>query len=248
MLRCPRQHRFRYVEKLPRIANGDMVQGRCAHGAIEHNYRQKVEAGVDLALDEVTGFFAEQFDVAVRNEEIDWRDASPEVLRSQGIDIVTLYQTEIASRVTPLMVEKPFAVDLGDSFPFVLTGRFDLVDSAGAIVDNKFLARTPSEAAVHADLQLSVYALAYRLLFREQEAGLRIEGVVKNKTLKAVSIATERTDDQCRWVLGLIEEVGRAIQAGVAYPDPTGWWCSRHHCEFWGECMGDTERKPWQTS
>jgi CRISPR/Cas system-associated exonuclease Cas4 (RecB family) len=233
-LRCPRQYDYRYRQRLPLVTTGTLLQGRIYHSVAERNYRQKVQSSVDLPEDELTGQCAEWFDEAVRIEEVDFENQDPATLKEQAVELVRLYTREIATAVRPALVEKPFRLSLGAEFPYDLTGRWDVIDADGVIIDNKVFAKTPSQADLDADLQLTLYALAYRLLFQEEEAALRIDAAVKTKEPKVVQLRTTRTNAECRWLLRLIEEAVDAIERGACYPNP-GWQC--RYCAFSEGCL-----------
>lgn len=234
LMRCPRQYDFRYRQRLPMPTNGTLLQGRLYHSVVERNYRQKVQSGVDLEEGELVDQYIEWFDEAVRIEDVDFEGQDPPALKDQGVELIRLYAREIAPAVQPAAVEKPFRISLGDGFPYDLTGRWDVIDAEGVIIDNKVYAKTPSQADVDADLQLTVYALAYRLRFQEEEAGLRIDAAVKTKEPKAAPLATTRTNAECRWLLRMIEEAVCAIDQGVRYPSP-GWTC--RYCSYADGCL-----------
>lgn len=237
-LRCPRQYEFRYLEGLKIPPSGAMVLGRSWHETLEHNFRQKIDSDRDLGLREMQEFFAAQFDAALANEEVTFEaDERAGQLKDQGAAIVAVHHQAIAPNVRPRLVEERFAVDLGADFPFDLVGVWDLIERDGTIVDNKTFARTPRQEDVDKDLQFTAYALGYRATRDEIEPGMRMDAIVKNKNPKAVQVHTQRTNEDCRWLLRLIEQVGEAIESGIFYPNPNGWHCSRRYCGYWTRCM-----------
>jgi RecB family exonuclease len=240
-LRCPRQYEYRYVlgQKIP--PSGAMVQSRAWHRALEYNYRQKIESDQDLPLSDMQDYFVSEFDSNLSSEEIAFQpDERPGALKDQGTVIVATHHTEIAPSVHPAIVEEQFTVDLGDDFPFSLTGIWDLIERDGTIVDNKAYGKTPRQEDLDKDLQFSTYSLAYRALYHRTEPRLRMDAVVKNVKPKAVQLYTQRSNSSCQWLLRLIEQVGMAITAGTYYPNPNGWHCSPTYCGFWNQCMGES--------
>jgi len=238
-LRCPRQYAFRYIQGIRTPASGAMIQSRVWHETVERNYRQKIASHADLPIADLQAFFAERFDEVLRFEEIAFESGEdPGALKDQGLAILAAHHHEIAPRVKPLLVEKPFRVSLGDQFPYELTGVWDLVEEDGTVVDNKAYSKTPNQHDLDRDLQLTVYSLAYRAAFGEIEKGLRVDAVIKTKDLKALQLRTARTNRDCQWLLGLIEEVAGAIAQGVSYPNPNGWHCAPRFCGYWDRCMG----------
>jgi RecB family exonuclease len=243
-LRCPRQYEFRYIEGLKVPPSGAMVQSRVWHETLELNYRQKVVSDEDLALGEMQEFFAARFDEAVAGEEVAFEpDEKPGKLKDQGTAIVAAHHGTIAPAVRPALVEERFTVDLGEEFPFDLVGVWDLVERDGTIVDNKAYGRQPRQEDLDKDLQFTAYALGYRTTHGRVEPGLRMDAIVKTRNPRPVQLHTRRTNDDCRWLLGLIEQVAKAIDAGVFYPNPQGWHCSPRFCGYWDRCMGRTNRR-----
>lgn len=102
-------------------------------------------------------------------------------------------------------------------------GIWDLITKDGWIVDNKFFAKTPSQADLDKDIQMSFYSLAYRLLFNEPEKGIRLDCVIKNKNKKTFQIATNRTTEELQWTVNLINETAKAMETGIYPPNPSGW-------------------------
>lgn len=238
-LRCPRQYEYRYIKGLKIPPSGAMVQGRVWHQTVELNYRQKIDSDSDLALGEMQEFFAEQFDVALKAEEVAFdEDEQPGKLKDQGVSIVAAHHRAIAPAVRPLLVEEKFTVDLGEDFPFDLVGVWDLVERDGTIADNKSYSRTPNQADLDKDLQFTAYSMGFRATRGEIEKGLRMDAIIKTKEPKALQLNTRRTNEDCRWFLGLVEQVAQAIESGNFFPNPTHFMCSQKFCGFWSQCMG----------
>ena len=240
-LRCPEQFRFRYIEGKKVPPTGAMMQSKVWHKTVEENYRQKIQSEQDLPLDHMQEFYAAEYETALKAEEIAFEsDENPGQLKDEGIAITTVHHKLIAPRVRPMLVEEKFTVNLGDDFPYDLVGVWDLVDKDGFIADNKAYSKTPNQDDVDKDIQLGIYSLGYRATRNQIERGLRLDTIVKNKNPKAVQISTRRTNDDCRFLLRLIEQVARVIQSGVFYPNPNGWHCSAARCGYWSRCVGKT--------
>lgn len=238
-LRCPRQYEYRYVRGLKVPPSGAMVQSRVWHQTVERNYRQKIQSDHDLAVGEMQEFFAAQFDATVTSEEIAFEPGEkPGRLKDQGTAIVAAHHKTIAPDVRPLLVEERFTVGLGEDFPFDLVGVWDLVERDGTIADNKAYGKTPRQEDLDKDLQFTAYALAFRATRGAIEPGLRMDAVVKRANPRALQLHTRRTNEDCRWLLRLIEQVGTAIDSGIFFPNPNGWHCSPRFCGFYGRCQG----------
>jgi CRISPR/Cas system-associated exonuclease Cas4 (RecB family) len=238
-LKCPRQYELRYLHGLRLPASGAMVQSRAWHETLERNYRQKISSGVDLALSEMEEYFVCRLEEALANEEIAFRDGeTPDLLKEQGLAIVAAHHKVIAPKVSPSLVEEKFTISLGDDFPYVLTGVWDVVEQDGTIVDNKAYGKAPTQAEVDENLQFTAYSLGYRVSQQKIERGLRMDAVIKDSPPRAMQLATRRTNADCRRLLKVIEDMARAISSGSLPPNPHGWWCSPRFCGYWGSrCM-----------
>jgi RecB family exonuclease len=247
LLRCPRQWYYRYALGLKSPPSGAMAQSRAWHQAVEHGYKHKLQIGELPDEDATVEVFADRFDA-----EFDPDGSEPPVLdpgekvgslKDQGVEITRVHRRYLAPQAVPRLVEHRFSVSLGESFPFVLEGIWDLVEQNGAIVDNKAKGRAPSDGDMASDVQLTSYSLAYRLLEGRREPALRLDCVIKTKTPRAARLVTARTDGEVRWFLGLVEEVARMVIAGIFPPNPTGWWCSEKFCGYWDRCRGGAAKE-----
>ena len=238
-LKCPRQYELRYIQGIRLPASGAMVQSRAWHETLERNYRQKIVSGVDLRLSEMEDYYVFRLEEALSGEEVAFRNGETlESLRDQGLAIVAAHHKVIAPRVRPSLVEEKFTISLGDDFPYVLTGVWDVVEEDGTIVDNKAYGKAPTQTDLDENLQFTVYSLGYRVSQQKIERGLRMDAVVKDSPPRAVQLATRRTNTDCRRLLGLIEDMAQAIAAGDLPANPAGWWCSPRFCGYWGSrCM-----------
>jgi len=215
-LQYPRQFEKRYIQHVKEPASGRMILGKAWHRGIEENYRQKLTSGKDLPLAAVQEIFATAFEDAIRTEEIVFAPGeSAESIRTEGLAITAVYHQTIAPKVQPLLVEEPFRVSLGEDFPYELTGYWDLIAVPGTIIDHKAHAKPPTQGDVDRHVQLTVYALAYRLAKGQMEKGLRLDVVVKAKEPYAIQIPTTRTNADCQWVLGVIERMVQTLEAAT---------------------------------
>jgi hypothetical protein len=214
-LHYPRQFERRYIQGIKDPANGAMVQSKAWHRTVEENYRQKSASGTDLPLGQIQEFFAATFDRAFAAEEIAFRPGeTPAKLKEQGLAIAAAYHQAIAPKVRPLLVEERFRVGLGEEFPFDLIGVWDLIDQDGMVIDHKAFSRAPAQEEADENVQLGIYALAYRLRMGKLEKGLRLDIIVKGSQPRPLQLSTTRTNDDCRRLLGVCERLAQALQAG----------------------------------
>lgn len=234
-LKCPKQYEFKYIKNIIAPPSGAMMQSRVWHETLETNYRQKIKTKKDLDIYEMVALYEKKFKEAFK-EDVVLNGQSYDDLLTQGIKITEIHHEFIAPHVQPVSIEQKFTVSLGDEFPFNLLGIWDVIDEDGTIIDNKAYSKTPSQADVDSDLQLTLYALGYRLLNKKNEKGLRLDCVIKNKKLKTIQLSTSRTIEQCRWMLKMIEGLVSAIETDIFYPNPTGWHCSKQYCYYFDMC------------
>jgi len=235
-LKCPRQYKFKYIDKIKVPKSGTLFQSIVMHDTIAQNYSQKINTKKDLSVNKLKEIYTSDYDETLKRENIDFNGKDPETIKAQALGLLEVYHKVIAPQVQPLYVEKWFTVSLGDDFPYVFSGRWDVIDENGIIIDNKAAGKTPSQKDIDKDLQLTGYALAYRLMFSEIEKELRIDAMIKLKTPKAVQIVTKRDNDDCQWFLGLVENIAFAIDREAFYPNPNGWHCGEDYCDYWDRC------------
>jgi len=160
---------------------------------------------------------------------------------SYGFEAVEKWFNELYPTYKADQVEFEFNLDLGENFPFELKGFMDVITEDGVIIDHKIYSpySVPSQAELDKDLQLSVYALAYRLHFGKEEIGLREDMMIKKKDgIHIKTMETKRTQQQLDIAIEIIEGVATAIQNNIFIPNPNGWHCSEKWCLGWHECLG----------
>lgn len=241
-LRCPRQYYFRYIEGLKIPPSGVMKQSSVFHLAAEKNYIQKVSSRVDLPTDELTDYYADQFDVEFQREEVKLNAGETTgALKDQGIDIVKTYAAGIAPHVQPVEVESKFEITIGRGDEQVLLkGVIDVVDERGVVRDNKAIApsRVPNPFQLATDTQLSTYALARRLITQKAEPMLTMDAVIKYAFPEARILPTARSREGLKLHLNMIGHIGKAIRNEIFPTNPNGWWCSPKWCGYFDRCMG----------
>lgn len=237
-IQCGRKHRYQYVDKLDCAKGVALPFGNIFHEALELNYAQKVSSEKDLPVEEVTQRFRDRFPDAAAEAVLD-PGQTIESLVELGVKMLTVHHCEIAPTVLPLFVEKSFRISLGESFPFDLTGKWDLVDTNSIIVDNKSYKSPPKQEWIDRDLQLDIYSLAYRLMFKECENGLRIDAVTKTFSPRVIQVFTARTNEDAAWLLKQLEGVAKAILKGVDFPNRDSALCKPQYCGYWDICRNE---------
>ncbi len=242
LLRCGEQYRRRYLEgeKVPPGSAGAL--GKSFHLAQEFNYRQKITTKQDLPVKEVKDTFSDSFDIESKNVLWTPEEAQAGIakvkgeLKDDGIRLVETYHQEVASSTQPESCEESVTVPL-DNFPYDLKCVIDLVDDKRIIHDSKTRGKSPVADEADKSIQLTAYALAYRVSRQKPEKGLQLDVAVRTKTPKIVTLPTKRTNEQIGRLLETMTRAAMAIQHGIFLPAPEGaWYCSPKYCGYYGTC------------
>lgn len=139
-MRCREQWRRRYVLGEKERPGAALVWGGAHNFAlVETNFAQKITSGEDMSIDDVKLAFAEGFDQRVERDggesEIAWGDDKPGDLKDKGVDLTAHYHRTVSATVTPIAVERSFALDV-PGVPVPVIGRVD-VDEAYRTIDLK---------------------------------------------------------------------------------------------------------------
>jgi hypothetical protein len=240
--RCGIQYYWRYVEGKKIPPRSATVLGDAFHIAQERNYKQKLDTKRDLSLEEVISFFVDTW--KARSTEIAWQKneiqkyGSPKravgILQDEGISLVNTYYNMRAVNIQPVAVEDEIIISFLNDYPPV-KGYIDLIDEQ-AIRETKTVSRTPTQEVVDKSLQLTIYAIGYKLKYGE-ERSLVADYIVRKKNPEVVSFITKRTQDYIDRFLSRFARVVEGIQKGVFIPAPTDHWvCSPKWCGYWDIC------------
>ena len=235
-LRCPAAYMFRYVQGLVPPSTSAQMLGTAVHSGIELNYRKKIETRRDLPLEQVKEFYSASFDY-LKGKVLWERGEVPGRFKDDGVRMLSLYQTEVAPRVQPKLVEELFVVPFQNT-EYSFKGIIDLYDETGLVVDHKTTSRTPNPETVHKDLQLTAYAMGLRYKEKQVEIGMAFDYIVRAKTPKIIRIESSRSQEDIDRFLRLLGQVATAIKEGRFYPNPTSFYCSSRWCAYWSQCEG----------
>lgn len=220
-LRCGQQWYYAYIEQRKSPPNIRQVLGIATHGAIEHNYQQKVESKVDLHVDEVIAAFSDQYDTQI--PEVEAPDEDPGQAKDDGVRMVGLYQKDVAPKIQPYWVERPVAFDI-DGIPW--SGVIDLVEEKQTfsgpqrvVRDTKTTARKPSGA--NHQIAMTGYAIAYRHETGDEEADVVLDFLVRTKTPQYVPLHSGGpvSDQQIVAFAEVAKQVSDAITRGDFLPN-----------------------------
>lgn len=237
-LRCPLQYFYRYIRGIKIQPSGTMMLGSSVHSTLKENYTQKIESRKDIAIPKLQEFFAADFDK--RTHETEWAPGEkPGEFKDGGVEIVRAYHTIVSPVTQPVHVEQRWNVEIRD-IPKPLLVILDLVDSENKIRDHKVSSRTPNQMIVVQSLQLSLYALAYRLATGKTESAVGLDYMVRNKKNEVTinRMQGARTVQDLDRAVKLVKNVHKAIEGQNFYPcNPESWQCSKKWCGYNPLCL-----------
>lgn len=177
---CAKKYEYRYVAGIPVPAKAELAFGVSLHAALEENFRQKLETRKDLPVETVAAYFRGRLDQALSPvpEESLRGPADPHYLRAMGEHFLTRFLEERAPTIQPAPkgVECRFQLPLPSGH--VITGAFDLLDSAFILHDFKTSSK-PYTRAKADRTQLVIYAWACEQIFGRPPSKLCFDVFVK---------------------------------------------------------------------
>ena len=237
--RCPRQYRFRYVErvKVPELETVEMFLGSRVHDALETLYR-RVKAGVVPSLDDVLADYRTRW-------QTEWTDAvrisKPERTVEDYLTLGVRHLTAYHARYQPFDQERTVGLERRIAFPLDetrkiwLRGYIDRLsitrDGIWQIRDYKSGQWLPTQADADADRQLALYQIGVQRRFPKPTRGVEL---VWHYLAHDVELRSRREPEALRALesetLGLID----AIQAEKTWRMVVGPHCRR--CSYQALC------------
>jgi len=232
LMRCGLQYYYRYFRGIILPPKAAMTMGRSVGAGIDHAYITKL--GLHLApLSEVEDVYNEEFLSLV--EETDWEDEKPNDVMDRGRRLLRKYYNTTVPRFEPAEVQKEFSHYL-EEFDIKIIGYPDLIDARGFIIDHK--CRSRKVDTIKQDLQLSLYAYLYRMVYHSEEEGVSYHNLISYKDREEIDIETDkRSIEAIMRILRIIDFCIRTIKARAFLPaTPDSWWCSEKWCGYWHLC------------
>jgi RecB family exonuclease len=227
--RCPLAWKRRYVDKLTEPPSGKMVRGSAAGAALAQHYGRQIESGEGLSTSDVLDEYAAEWDHRRDREEVIWGTDQPGILKDTGMAALALYHREIAPTITPVSVEREFALSWPDA-PFQLTGFLDLETADDEVGDYKLGAQRLSADKAAADLQPTVY-LAARRAEGNPASAFRFHAMAATKKPSAELVAAPRSERQLDLLTHRVFSLARAMQwrwlndCWAGTPPDLAWLC-----------------------
>lgn len=228
--------------------------GTGVHAGIEANLGRKKHTGelepaqhvFDVSLAAFRAAVARD-GVLLSEEEAADRPAAMAAAEAKVLRLADLHYRELAPKIVPLHLERRWRVALpGGSHD--LEGTIDIQDSDG-IIDVKTKSKSPPATLAEDSIQLTMYALAVKVLDGAAPKRVRLDCLVDLKTPKVVTLESTRGAADFA-ELGLrLGAAMKQIAAGVFPPcDPSSWICSAEHCAFHAAICAHGARRRVQVS
>ncbi|MFQ5670236.1 MAG: RecB family exonuclease [Acidobacteriota bacterium] len=234
---CPRQYRYRYIERRPRPWVGvEAHTGSAVHTALERLYRA-IRAGQSPVLEDVAGWFREAWltvpekDLRVVKTGFDARDYF-----QLGQDCVERYYR----RFHPFDGEEVLEIEFRVNMTLDREGKYRWIgymdrlsrdsEETYLIHDYKTSASSPRPVDLDRDRQLSLYEIALRLQRPEVK---RVQQVWDYLTLDR-RFVRERRPEELQKVRDASLALARRLEADTQYPARPRILC--HWCDFHPIC------------
>lgn len=227
-LDCSAKWWFKYGLGLPEPKTSPLAFGLAIHTAIELNFRSKLETGEDL----VRAGAVMAFHDAWREQISETRfhpDEDPRSIERTGERLIARYITEVAPRIRPAAVELDVA---GEIAGVNVSGRVDLLDVEGRLIDVKTASRRPSSVSPDHAFQLATY----RQITPGASGEARLDTLVRTQMPDIVEQSYRIGEQDLRATTTLFPLVQEAMASGLYYPNRQSMLCSRRHCPYWREC------------
>jgi hypothetical protein len=245
--RCGMQYFYRYIERIKSPPGVALLVGSATHVSVEENLNNRlhlgemlpVEACMEIGRDELN----KKWDAEEPMLTPDEKASGAKKVRGEAVDrtvrLSRLHRTDLAPAIRPVAIEKPFRIEIPENERDII-GYIDILEP-GRIRDTKTRSRSPNEADVHKNDQLTVYALAHwvgnKTAGEAKVPSVHLDCLVSTKEPKVVSIASTRSAEDFARLLERVQRVTAHIKAGNFIPAPRdSWICDPKWCGYWDRC------------
>lgn len=241
-MRCPLQHFFRYVLRLPeRSTSGPLALGSAVHQALARFHRS-VQQGRPIPPSAVRDTFLASWKERKEKELIVYPKGTEQGHIDQGVALLDTYLKEPVPRGIVAVEQEilvPLATSDGEILDRQLVAVLDLVDRQEGqlrVTDFKASSRSYSDMDVKLSLQATAYLYAAKEHY-EEDAVFEYQILVKTRKPKVQRIATARMPTDFGRLGDLVQVIDRAVQAGIHFPVESPNNCAtcphRRPCREW---------------
>lgn len=224
-INCPLDYKYRYYLRLPMPGNHHLSFGSTIHAVLQKYmevYQQKLNAPQqDLFTKEAVIELPPEkllYELYEKEWIDDWYEdkKQKEQYRARGKEILKkFYETTAATKPTPVLLEQPFTMKLGDKQQYQFNGKIDRADAGPeglAIIDYKTSEKVPSKTDANDLDQLRIYQWSCEEFFHKPVESLQYWYVYPNE-LKNLKLATpEEIIKLKEKLLTTIEKIREAVQ------------------------------------
>lgn len=246
-LRCGYQFKLRYVDGIIAPPNVAMTKGKAVHNTLEKYYGTVLEGGNRPEAKEIKDMSVEILEKEFKDNELNLPDED-----KREIELISeSYIDNVAKDIHPVGVEEEVRYTTNSGVDIL--AYLDLIHEKDdyIISDYKITGKKWGLKNLVNSLQFKIYALATGL---DQ---IEVHNMVK--TTKTPKVFNKQTEDGV-WDIASnlriinysfvddreeafleeqIEQVAKAISAGIFVPaDPSDWCCSPDWCGYWNYCRG----------
>jgi CRISPR/Cas system-associated exonuclease Cas4 (RecB family) len=237
-LKCGKQWEFRYLRGIKTPPRAAATVGRVVDKAVTHNLIEKVRTGSDVSKQEVLDVFSTQFDAEAK--ETEWGEDSPGEQKDVGAKLVAIHHEQVAPSIKPATVQEEFVIETDAGYD--LGGTFDLTETDDTLGDTKTSNKAYTQDGVDDSIQATLYDFAYEAIRKRPAKHFRFDVLIKptvKNPPRVQQLITKPSQTRREDLFDTINQMHKAIQAGVALPAPEGsWWCSKNWCGYWHLCKG----------
>jgi len=217
---CPLKYNYSYLLKIPTPTSHVTNFGSSVHETLKQFY-QTLKTKKDLPFS-----FMEELYLKNWNPEGYDSVAHEKVKKQKGLEMLKRYYDANSNPWTiPEFLEKPFNIRIGE---YTISGRIDRIDK---LSDGTYEVVDYKTGSIHSDLnikkhlQLSIYAMACRDLFKIPVSKLSLYFLDANE-----KISTSRSDDDINDLGETIKEKIEEMKASNFEPTPNEKLCS--FCDY----------------
>lgn len=228
-LKCGKQWKYRYIEKLEEEKSEALMFGTAWHKMIKYGLEENLKNLHDNWLAISENWVEEEFSEKLPGKLID--------LGLKMVSVPKVATTIQGLKINPETIELQTELQV-PSVSIPVIGYIDMIGTDGIPIDIKTSGQKWSQDRADSDLQAIFYIAALEQLgMIELPAKFKYMIFTKTKYPTVQILETERTHGHVFALYSLINDVYQAIRRETFIPtDPSNWWCSAKYCSFYDIC------------
>lgn len=241
---CGEQWRRRYIEKEIIPPGVALIVGKAVDDTVNQNMTLKMQMDKLFPLDNIKDLARDaanaewdKGEVRLDDEQIKEgiKKVKGEVV-DKTIRLAALHAESLAPKLKPTHVQRKIEIEL-TGYPVDLLGYIDIQEGTKSIRDTKTASKSPNQLLADTSDQLTVYAMAGKVIDGVIPEKLTLDYLVDNKTPKLSVIETHRTEEDFQSILYRIENMMEGIEKEVFIPcRQDHFLCSPKWCGFAPTC------------